>query len=173
MLWCVWNLLVLVLAFPFFFWSQYQSGSSFGYLSNRIGVSYHFCFYVIPRWLIINLEEAIRTAAISTVVNGNFGNIYPNGPGGDSMPNNLNSPQMIYSIPEVDKTYWVRANGYWVSVTRRRQESVWILILFFQCASHATDREMMCYSGMYSGSKMEYVLHLRWGGFYHLYNWLI
>jgi len=51
----------------------------------------------------------------------------------------LNSPQMIYSIPEVYKTYWVRTNGYWVSVTRSRQEAV----------------------GMYSDAKMEYILHLR------------
>lgn len=71
----------------------------------------------------INLVETIRTIAISTVVNGNVGGLYPTGPV-DSKPSNLNSPQMIYSIPEVDKTYWVRTNGYWVSVTRRRQEAM-------------------------------------------------
>lgn len=120
MLWYVWNLLVPVLHF-LIFWSQYQSGSSFGYLSNRIGVSNHFLKYYLS-WLIVNLEETVRTAAISTVVSGNM---YPNGTI-DSTPS-LNSPQMIYSIPEIYKTYWVRTNGYWVSVTRSRQEAVWVL----------------------------------------------
>ena len=70
----------------------------------------------------INLEETVRTAAISTVVNGSM---YPNGPGDSTA--SLSSPQTIYSIPEVYKTYWVRTNGYWVSVTRSRQEAAWVL----------------------------------------------
>ena len=39
-------------------------------------------------------------------------------------------------------------------------------VLFFQCTLHSNNREMVYYSGMYSDSKTEYVLHLRQGGFY-------
>ena len=132
MLWYVLESTSTSTSLLFFFWSQSQSGSSFGYLSNRIGVSNHFCFYVIPRWLIINLVETIRTAAISTVMNGNFDSVYPPGSGDSKPSTNLNVPQMLYSIPELNKTYWVRTNEYWVFVTRSRQEAVWVLF----CSSH-------------------------------------
>jgi hypothetical protein len=79
-------------------------------------VSNHFCFHVIP--LVDILVETIRTSAISTVINGGVDRDR------ELNPNNLNSPQTIYSVPQVDKTYWVRTvHGYWVSVTRTRQEA--------------------------------------------------
>ena len=101
-----------------------QSGSSLGYLSNRNGVSQIFLFSLfILRFFV----ETIRTASISTTVTGEHsGHPRHGGPFGlgSPTPQSMNPTQMIYTIPEIEKTYWMRTSqGYWVSICRKRQDA--------------------------------------------------
>ncbi|KAF8816447.1 P-loop containing nucleoside triphosphate hydrolase protein [Phlegmacium glaucopus] len=117
------------------------------YFSERFWITVSFnerdpCYEWVLTWLSKQPNwKTIRTASISTVMGGNAAAVHHRNIAiAPTLSSNMNSPQTIYTIPEVNKTYWVRtSHGYWVSVTRKRQEAV----------------------GSYSVSKTEYVLHLR------------
>ena len=147
----------------FFFWSQ-KSEWVLAWLSKQPKWSEQTFFFLLMFILRFDTSfvETIRTASISTTVIGGRNGHSRLG----STSTNTNSSQMIYTVPEVDKTYWIRTSqGYWVSICRRRQEAAWVCFAFFFCMP------ITCYySGAYAVAKMENVLQLRWAFYIYIRN---